>query len=72
MKGGTFMVPTPQKYVESALRYVGYARYTTGFLPHALMQFVLQFMHFVAPSLTEKIVIKRMRLARVRLFKQTK
>lgn len=71
MEGGTFTVPTPEQYVESAIRYIGYARHTTGFLPHSLMQFIMQFLNFISPSFTEKLMLKRMRAARVRLFNET-
>ncbi|XP_037028950.1 very-long-chain 3-oxoacyl-CoA reductase-like [Bradysia coprophila] len=71
VKGGSFNVPTPKQYVESAIRYVGYARNTNGFLPHSLMQFIVQFMNFVSPSVTEKLMLKRMREARARFFKES-
>ncbi|KAJ6638293.1 Very-long-chain 3-oxoacyl-CoA reductase, partial [Pseudolycoriella hygida] len=69
LKGGTLATPTPRQYVESALRFVGYAGYTTGYLPHSIMQqFLVQFMHFVAPSYTKKLISKSLRAARVKLF----
>lgn len=67
----SFLVPSPKKYVESALRYVGYSRYTTGFLPHALLQYSVQFMNFVCPSIAEKIIIWHVRSVGEKLFKES-
>lgn len=62
MGGAKLITPTASDYVESALRYVGYARHTTGFLMHSLLAMALQFVTFVAPSLSEKL-FKNMMLA---------
>lgn len=66
----SFMFATPEKYVESALSYIGYARQTNGFLPHALGQFALQFMHFVAPSLNRIFMIKETSKGREKLIRE--
>ncbi|KAG4070196.1 hypothetical protein HA402_003886 [Bradysia odoriphaga] len=55
-----FTTPTPSVYVESALRYVGYARQTTGYFPHSLMEISAQFMTFIAPSFTVGLFKKLM------------
>lgn len=65
----SFLVPKPNQYVESALSYVGYARRTNGFLPHAFSQFLVQFMYFIAPSHTEDFLLKQFRVAREKLIK---
>lgn len=71
MNVDSFLTPSPKKYVESALRYVGYARHTTGFLPHSVMQFIVQFLSFVSPSFGDRFMMKRVRTARDKLFKAT-
>ncbi|XP_037033658.1 very-long-chain 3-oxoacyl-CoA reductase-B-like [Bradysia coprophila] len=55
-----YTTPTASVYVESALRYVGYARQTTGYLPHSLMEISAQLMTFIAPSFTVGLFKKLM------------
>lgn len=69
IKGGTFTIPTPEQYVEEALRFVGYSRLTNGFLPHSLVQFVIQFIAFIHPSTAEKLMKRRYQKYRENLLK---
>ncbi|XP_037048376.1 very-long-chain 3-oxoacyl-CoA reductase-like [Bradysia coprophila] len=64
MGGDSFTTPPPSVYVESALRYVGYARQTTGYLPHSLLLISSQLMNFIAPSFTERMGKKLMHVVR--------
>jgi len=57
-EANTFTTPKASQYVESALRYVGYARHTTGYLPHSLIEIIAKIMNFIAPSFTEGLVKK--------------
>lgn len=70
MKKGSLMAPLPKKFVESALATVGYAAHTTGYLPHSLLQFSAQFLHFVAPSLSRTVTLKTMTNVRNRQIKK--
>jgi len=69
VEGGTFTIPTASQYVESALSYVGYARHTTGFLPHSLMAVTAQFINFIAPSFMEGLMKKKMFAVRDKAIK---
>lgn len=69
-EGGTFTVPTASQYVESTLSYVGYARQTTGFLPHSLLAITAQLMNFIAPSFVEGLVKKEMLAVREKAIKR--
>lgn len=52
----TFFNPTANTYVESALRYVGYARNTCGYLPHSLVVAATEFVYFFSPSFAERLL----------------
>ncbi len=69
-EGGTFTVATASQYVESTLTYIGHARHTTGFLPHSLVAIVAQFFNFIAPSLVERTIKKRMLEVRDKAIKK--
>lgn len=70
MKKGSFMAPLPQQFVESALATVGFADHTTGFLPHALLQFSAQLVYYLAPSLSRSLTLKTMTNVRNRQIKR--
>jgi len=53
------MTPSSSEYVESALRTVGFAGRTHGFLPHSILAALLQFTAFLSPSFIEKVLNKR-------------
>ncbi|KAG4068293.1 hypothetical protein HA402_007813 [Bradysia odoriphaga] len=62
MVGAKIITPSAEDYVESALRYVGYARNTSGFLAHSLLTFAIQLVSFLAPTYAERL-FKNMMLA---------
>lgn len=64
------MTPTPSQYVESALRYVGYARHTSGYLPHSLIVKITELLNFIAPSFTEGLLKKLTLALRDKLIKE--
>lgn len=70
MKKGSFMAPLPKQFVESALSTVGFADHTTGYLPHALLQFSAQLVFYVAPALSRSLTLKTMTNVRNRQIKR--
>lgn len=62
MVGAKIITPTASDYVDSALRYVGYARHTSGFLAHSLLALTIRLLNFIAPSSAEAL-FKNMMLA---------
>lgn len=72
MEGGTFGIPTPKQYVESALRYVGFTRQTAGYFSHSMMVIISQFMNFISPTGTEFLSKKVMRMTRDKQIKEAK
>lgn len=62
----------PDKYVASALRTIGHARHTTGYLPHALKQVVLTTLHTYIPDLTNSLVLHVMRKIKDKSLKLNK
>ena len=70
MKKGSFMAPLPKQFVESALKTVGFAGHTSGFLPHAILQFSAQLVDFIAPSVSRSVTLKTMGNVRNRQIKK--
>jgi 17beta-estradiol 17-dehydrogenase / very-long-chain 3-oxoacyl-CoA reductase len=70
MKKGSFMAPLPKQFVESALKTVGFTFHTTGYLPHAILQFSAQLLDYVAPSLSRSVTLKTMTNVRNRQIKK--
>lgn len=70
MKKGSFMAPLPKQFVESALKTVGFAGHTNGYLPHAILQFSAQILDFIAPSLSRSVTLKTMGNVRNRQVKK--
>ncbi|KAJ6638291.1 Very-long-chain 3-oxoacyl-CoA reductase, partial [Pseudolycoriella hygida] len=70
VKGGAFGIPTAKQYVESALRYVGYGRKTTGFRMHSIINVIGDLMAFVAPKSTELLIKKILSSHRDRRIKE--
>lgn len=70
MKKGSWMAPLPQQYVESALRTVGHATRTVGYLPHNVLQFSAQLAMYLVPSISRSVTLKTMGNARRRLIKR--
>lgn len=55
MKRSTWMAPTPNIYVASALKTLGIARVTTGYYPHAILMLASDVLDFISPTLARKI-----------------
>lgn len=72
LKRSSMLAPTSDKYVASALRTLGYARHTTGFLPHALMQLVINTIHTYLPELANRITLNSMKKIRSKSLKANK
>ena len=72
IKRGTWMAPTPDKYVAAAIRTLGYAKHTTGYFPHAIMQMVINTMQVIAPEYTNGVVLKHMEQTRARALRKPK
>ncbi|CRK90101.1 CLUMA_CG003819, isoform A [Clunio marinus] len=70
MKKGSFMAPLPKQFVEAALKTVGFAGHTAGYIPHCLMQVSAQFLQFIAPGLSRSITLKTMANVRNRQIKR--
>lgn len=62
MVGAKVITPSAGVYVESAVRYIGYASHTSGFLAHSLLALSIRFVAFIAPSVAESL-FKNMMLA---------
>lgn len=60
LRRDTLFAPTSDKYVASALKTIGYAKHTTGYLPHALMQLVLTTFHTYVPDITNSLTLNTM------------
>ncbi|KZC04872.1 Estradiol 17-beta-dehydrogenase 12 [Dufourea novaeangliae] len=45
-----WMVPTPEKYVRSAIKTIGKENVTTGFLQHSILIAVIKLMYRISPS----------------------
>lgn len=56
----SLLAPSSDKFVEHALNTIGYAKHTTGYWPHALMQLVLRTFHAYLPDLTNSITLNLM------------
>lgn len=70
MKRGSFMAPLPSKYVESAIRTIGYAGHTVGYLPHTILQFSAQLASYIVPSISRSVTAKTMLNVRNRQVKK--
>lgn len=70
MKKGSWMAPLPNQFVDSAIKTIGYASHTTGYLPHAILQFSAQLSQYLVPSITRKVTLKTMGNVRNRQVKR--
>lgn len=60
LRRSTLMAPTSDTFVASALKTIGYAKHTTGYFPHAIMQLVLTTLHAYLPDLTNSFTLHAM------------
>ena len=70
LKKGTWMAPKASVFVESALKTVEIAPYTTGYYPHAILQITAQAAKFLAPSYMTRATLKTMENVRNRNIKK--
>lgn len=66
----TWMAPSADTYVASALKTLGITAHTTGYYPHALLKLVLLTFESVCPSMAKKTVLKTMENIRKRALKK--
>lgn len=70
IKKPTWLAPSADQYVRSALRTVGIARHTTGYYPHALMQLVINTMQSLLPETANRLVLKQMEGLRAKALRK--
>lgn len=66
------MAPTADKFVASAIRTIGYAKHTTGYFPHAIMQLILTTLHAYLPDLTNSFTLNAMQKIKRKSLKLNK
>lgn len=69
IKRPTWMSPSSDRFVTSALRTIGITRHTTGYYPHAIMKLVINTMHSLFPDTANKIVLSQMENIRARALR---
>lgn len=57
LRSARLLHPNADQYVTSAMRSIGYARHTTGYIPHALMRLMLRTSHEYIPTATNTITL---------------
>lgn len=72
LKRTSLLAPSSDNYAASALRTIGYATHTTGYLPHAFMQLVINTLHAYLPDLTNSITLNSMKKIRAKSLKLNK
>lgn len=70
MRKGSFLAPVPKDFVESALATVGHADSTVGYLPHYLLRYAVNLIHYVSPSVSRTLTLKQMLNIRKRAVKK--
>jgi len=68
----SLMVPDADTYAEAALRTIGYARHTSGYFPHALMQLGINTFHALAPEYVNGYLLRNMEKTRARALRKAK
>lgn len=69
IKRPTWMSPSSDRFVASAIRTIGIVRHTTGYYPHAIMKLVINTMHSLFPDTANKIVLSQMENIRARALR---
>ncbi|KAL3289795.1 hypothetical protein HHI36_023187 [Cryptolaemus montrouzieri] len=70
IRNSTWMAPSPNDFVESALRTVGMAELTTGYFPHSLMNTIIHSLDFISTRFSKWIILKTMHNIRKRALKK--
>ena len=69
IKSTTWLAPSPEKFVNEALKTVGIHQTTTGYFPHTLMYVVIQFFNYISTDFSKWIVMRTMINIRARALK---
>ncbi|GAB1867420.1 Estradiol 17-beta-dehydrogenase 12 [Camponotus japonicus] len=70
IKRATWMAPTPEKFVEAALKTVGIEARTTGYLPHSLIIGVVNVLRYICETGAVWLVAKTMLNIRGRVYRK--
>lgn len=71
IKKPTWMAPSADHYVASALKTLGISGHTTGYYPHALLKLVIDSAHSVCPALAKNTVLKTMENIKARALRKS-
>lgn len=66
------LAPSAETYVASAMRTIGYARHSSGYLPHALKQLLITTFYAFIPDQTNSIVFYFMKKIKAKSLKLNK
>lgn len=69
LRRATLFTPTADHYVSSALKTVGYAKHSCGYLPHAIMQLFLKTLWEYVPDICNKFTLSMMKKIRNKALK---
>lgn len=69
IRHSTWMAPSPEDYVRSAMKLVGVHDQTTGYLPHTLLLGSIRTLQAISPKLTNWIVTRTMENIRARALR---
>ncbi|XP_045460657.1 very-long-chain 3-oxoacyl-CoA reductase-like [Harmonia axyridis] len=70
IKKSTWMAPSPKRFVDSALATVGLSDVTTGYLPHNLLNAVVNGLDWCSKKLSRWVVLSEMQGVRKRALKK--
>ncbi|XP_059618215.1 very-long-chain 3-oxoacyl-CoA reductase [Phlebotomus argentipes] len=71
IKKPTWLAPSAEKYVKSALNRLGIAGHTTGYYPHALMKLIIDMMSIIAPATTQRLILSQLTNIRKRAIRRS-
>ncbi|KAF5297826.1 hypothetical protein FQR65_LT09897 [Abscondita terminalis] len=66
----TLMAPSPEKYVNSAMKTTGIEEHSFGYLPHTIIAYIIYFMNSISPSLAKTLIRSMMMNIRSRALKK--
>jgi len=66
----TWMAPSADRYVASALKTIGISRHTTGYYPHAIMQLFINTVHAIFPETANRIILSQMEALRAKALRK--
>lgn len=67
IRKASWMAPTPERFVSSAVKTILVSRSTTGYFPHDLMKFgINNVAGIITPVLSRHVVFQRMKFLRER------